>query len=677
MIRLSQSLRRRSSAFAGTFNYTVYVQTGDRPKAGTDANVYIVLHGEGDQQSKETKLDVLFHDDFERGQLDKFKLKYQPFSTLEYIELWRDTSGFKHEWHIDTIMVVNKETKIKTVFPIFRWIRPNYRYKFFPLDTSLPQYDQQRDQRQRELEEKRLLYELEPKSPGLPPQVKTLPLDEQFSFDYTWDIAKKRTKLILTSKLVRLTTGNWKTLDDIENIYTKKVFVKPSDLNRWRDDEAFGLQRIAGVNNVFIQLCKNIPSKFLVTDDMLEPFLEGLTLPLALSDRRVFIVDYDILENCPSRPDTKVCAPMALFFLRNDGSLVPIAIQLNQTPAEDNPVFLPSDPPFTWILAKMWFNNADVCVHQAITHLGFTHLIMEGVAVVTHRQLSQSHPVFKLLAPHFLYLIAINSRAVDKLMCPSGWIEDTMAIGVEGFHELIRRYKAKWRIDLEGTLPADLRQRGVDDPELLKQYHFRSDALLIYEAIKKYVTDYLKIYYDTDDTVLADEEIQNWRAEMVKPEGDQGLGIQGIPGNSGKFTSKEQIVTVCTCIIYTCSVGHAAANFKQYDEYAFPLNYPTRLCGTPPTSKDALSEKDILLALPDKQTTLNTMIITKILSQKTTKSLGDFEVNYIYDPPAIQVVKEFREELKKISSTIKSLNKSRNPPFPYLDPLEVPNAISV
>lgn len=387
-------------------------------------------------------------------------------------------------------------------------------------------------------------------------------------------------------------------------------------------------------------------------------------------------MDYDILENCPSRPSTNICAPMALFFLRNDGCLVPIAIQLNQVPADDNPVFLPSDPPYTWILAKMWFNNADVCVHQAITHLGFTHLLMEGIIVVTHRQLSQSHPVFKLLAPHFLYLIGINARALEKLMGPSGWIEDVMAIGVEGFHELIRRYKSKWRMDVEGTLPSDLRQRGVDDPEILRRYHYRSDALLLYEVLRDYVYKYLKIYYETDDNVLADEEIQNWRAEMCKPEVDNGLGILGIPGDSGKFMSKDQVVTVCTSIIFTCSVGHAV-NFKQYDEYAFPPNYPTKLRGSPPTSKAALTEEDILSALPDKETTLNTMVITKILSQRTTKSLGDFEVNYVYDPAAVQVVKEFREDLKRISSKIKTLNKSRKPPYPYLDPAQVPNAISV
>ena len=34
-------------------------------------------------------------------------------------------------------------------------------------------------------------------------------------------------------------------------------------------------------------------------------------------------------------------------------------------------VFLPNDDQFTWILAKMWFNNADANVHQALCHFGW------------------------------------------------------------------------------------------------------------------------------------------------------------------------------------------------------------------------------------------------------------------------------------------------------------------
>lgn len=34
------------------------------------------------------------------------------------------------------------------------------------------------------------------------------------------------------------------------------------------------------------------------------------------------------------------------------------------------------------------------------------------------------------------------------------------------------------------------------------------------------------------------------------------------------------------------------------------------------------------------------MIITRILSERSTNALGDFEVNYTYDPAAVQIVEE-------------------------------------
>ncbi len=57
-----------------------------------------------------------------------------------------------------------------------------------------------------------------------------------------------------------------------------------------------------------------------------------------------------------------------------------------------------------------------------------------------------------------------------------------------------------------------------------------------------------------------------------------------MPGN-GKFEVKEDLIQVLTSIIFLSSVAHASANFNQYDEYAFPPNYPAILRGKIPDSK--------------------------------------------------------------------------------------------
>ena len=50
--------------------------------------------------------------------------------------------------------------------------------------------------------------------------------------------------------------------------------------------------------------------------------------------------------------------------------------------------------------------------------------------------------------------------------------------------------------------------------------------------------------------------------------------------------------------------------------------------------------EDIIKALPDRPTTLDIMIVTKILSSRGTKSLGDFEVQYIFEDKAREIVDE-------------------------------------
>ncbi|KAK7498738.1 hypothetical protein BaRGS_00010115, partial [Batillaria attramentaria] len=485
--------------------------------------------------------------------------------------------------------------------------------------------------------------------------VKSLPPDEQFSNEYKWDIVKTKAQLILTSKLVMLTSGNWDSLADIRNVYTEKIFNLPTGADRWSNDLFFGLQRVCSLNHSLIELCTAIPEKLPVTDEMLKPLLQGLTLQEALDQKRLFICDLKILEGLPVRPDFVLCAPIGLFFVDSQQQLRPVAIQLFQKPGPDNPIFLPTDHSLTWALVKMWYNNADAAYHQSLTHLGFTHLLMEGVVVSTHRH-----------------------RGLELLVCENGWVDKTMNFGIKGMFELIARGINSWRLDVHGTLPEDLKQRGLQDLNVLPCYHFRNDALLHYEAINKYVKKYVTLYYDTDEKLKEDWEVQAWAAELVKPRDNDkgGCGLLGVPGN-GQFTSVDQLITVVTSIIYTCSVSHASTNFPQYDEYGFPPNYPGLLRGTPPKTKAEVTEAAILWALPDRPTTLDIMIVTKILSQRGTKPIGDFEVQYVFDDKAREIVDDFRRDMAQISKKIKERNLRRNPPYTYLDPDIVPNSISI
>ncbi|XP_033639994.1 arachidonate 5-lipoxygenase-like [Asterias rubens] len=668
---------------AGHTHYKIYVKTGDRKGAGTDANIFIILHNANDVASKEVKLDRLFHDDFERGKTDDFKAKLpSDFGPVKRIELWRDTHGAFDAWYLEKIDIYETpkggERKGPYQFPVHRWIPGKKRVIFNEFDSLLPQHDPLKDtQRKEELAMHRKLYQFKSQAPeaGLPCQVVDLPSDEKFSFEYVFDLAKRKANLLLQSKISKKFTGKWHNLDDLSNVY-HGVFEKPSGMRMWKSDVEFGLQRLIRCNPTQIRLFKEIPEKFGVTDEIVGPFLEGLTIQEAIEVKKLYYVDYDILQGLPVKKGTPIISPIGLFFVNKDKNLVPVALQLEQEKGPENPIFIPSDPEYTWLLAKMWFNFADASYHQSATHLGLTHLAMESVAVSMHVSLSPSHPIFRLLSPHFLFLMAINSRGLALLISVDGWVDKTMNIGREGMFALIGRSFKRWRLDVNATLPKDLEERGVDDREALPNYHYRDDAILVYEAMEKYVRQVVEAHYLTPETIQNDYELLEWGRLMAAPQDQGGMEIRGVPVD-GKFATVEDIISTVTPIMFTCSVSHGVANFSQYDDYAFPPHYPAGMKMAPPKDKSPRTEEDILDNLPDKATTVDVMTVTRLLSEKTTNSLGDFEVQYGYCPISMAALEEFRKDLKRISSIIDTRNRAREHPYEYCNPRDIPNAISI
>ncbi|XP_071127742.1 allene oxide synthase-lipoxygenase protein-like [Mytilus edulis] len=657
-------------------SYNISVKTGDQKGAGEHVHVFIILHGKG-IQTNEFRLDNFFKHDFERGKVDNFSVSEINMSDVHTVELRRDNCCFFSHWYLEWIEITNKKNNITNIFPAMQWIKAKCHY-FIKHHTCLPQEDPFLETRKLELQTIKTEYQLEVKIPGLPAQVKNLPEDEKFSNHYKLKFALESILLKGESFKLLMTGGTeWENVDDIKTVYTK-AFGVPQSSKYFNDDTHFGRQRLTGLNSLLIERCTAIPQNFGVTEDMIKPFLEGKTMSQAMDGKKLFIVDLAILEDCPTkRDDLVMTCPLALFYFNNSKRLMPIAIQLFQQKGPNNPVFLPSDPVYTWMLAKMWYSLADSTYNQALTHLNNTHLMMEGISVVTKRNLALQHPILKLLNPHFLYLMAINSLALVQLIEPEGVIDNNTNAGIKGHFHIMRKSMSSWKLDLHGTLPEDLRSRGVFDQSILNgAYHMRDDALLLYDAIKTYVEKYVMLYYSTESSLTADYELQSWGEELIKSRDDGGVGILGVPGN-GKFQTTKQLVLTLTAIIYTCSVGHAAANFQQYDEYAAPFNYPYFLFGVPPKDKSPVNIETILKTIPNRKILLTIMSITKVLSEKATESLGDFEKQFIVDPRAIEVVEEFRQTLREVGTTIDLRNKKRDYPYDWLLPKSIPNSISI
>lgn len=81
-----------------------------------------------------------------------------------------------------------------------------------------------------------------------------------------------------------------------------------------------------------------------------------------------------------------------------------------------------------------------------------------------------------------------------------------------------------WRFDHENPI-TDLKQRGVFDKESLPKYPYREHALEVWGAIKSYVTDYVALYYKSEDDIADDYELQAFWNDIKRAHSSEGENI--------------------------------------------------------------------------------------------------------------------------------------------------------
>ncbi|XP_075656817.1 putative linoleate 9S-lipoxygenase 5 [Castanea sativa] len=469
------------------------------------------------------------------------------------------------------------------------------------------------------------------------------------------------------------------------------------DRSAWRTDEEFAREMLAGVNPVNISRLKEFPptSKLdpkvygdqnsTITREHIENSLDGLTIEEALKKNKLFILDHHdailpYLRRINST-STKTYASRTLLFLKNDGALKPLVIELSLPHPEGDQygaiskVYTPAEQGIEgsiWQLAKAYVAVNDSGYHQLISHWLNTHAVIEPFVIATNRQLSVLHPIYKLLHPHFRDTMNINAFARQILINGGGILEATVFPAKYSMEMSSVVYK-DW-VFPEQTLPADLLKRGmaVKDPNsphglrlVIEDYPYAVDGLEIWSAINSWVKDYCSFYYKTDSVVQRDAELQSWWKELR----EQGHGDKKDEPWWPKMQTREELVETCTLIIWIASALHAAVNFGQYPYAGYLPNRPTisrRFMpeeGTP--AYDELKSDPDNVYLKTITAQLQTLIgvsLIEILSRHSTDEvyLGQRDTReWTFDTEPLEAFDRFGKKLAEIEDRIVTMNNDK------------------
>ncbi|KAL3999916.1 metalloproteinase inhibitor 2 [Sarotherodon galilaeus] len=586
-------------------SYDVIIFTGNPAFATAFNSIYINLVGTAGE-SKRTHLKRLTPS-FYRGAVSHFIVSCPKFlGKLVMIKLDKQKRFLQDSWYPAKVEV--KSPKNKTYhFPIYHWITDSEVYCFREGTGFWDVYAQ-----------------------GIPQCIKadsiqSLPYDVHFSFTKTAEMK-----------------------------YTATLFI---NIGR---KTLFGYQFLNGVNPMLIRCCKALPKNFPVTGDMVS-LHGGGSLADEMMKGNIFLCDYKLLDgvqpNTINRKKQYLMAPLILLQKTPDNKLMPIAIQLKQKPAKDNPIFLPTDSEYDWLLAKIFVRSADFNFYEVSVHLLRTHLLAEVFTVSLLHNLPMLHPLYKLLMPHTRYTLQINVLARQLLISKTGVLTRFAASGGKGVITILQKSLSSLTYS-SLCIPDDIAERGLKD---VPNFYYRDDGLKLWEIIFRFVKEILTSYYKTDAEVQKDSELQKWIQDIY----EHGFLSQASTGIPQKFSTVDEMVKFVTMVIFTCSAQHSAVNSGQYDFGAWMPNSPVTLQLPPPTKKGKASEKSMLDTFPDIQTTVHGMAVMWLLSKQSSDSYP--EEHFTEEVPC-QKIKDFQVQLKRLSAEIKARNSGLDLPYTYLDP---------
>ena len=317
---------------------------------------------------------------------------------------------------------------------------------------------------------------------------------------------------------------------------------------------------------------------------------------------------------------------------------------------------------------------ADGNYHELFVHLARTHLVIEAFTVATHRNLASIHPLNVLLLPHFEGTLFINNSAATSLIAEGGPIDQIFAGKISQSQASAGADRLAFDF-YDNMPPNDFEKRGVANSMTLPDYPYRDDAMLVWNAIKQWASNYINIYYADDDAVKGDTELSAWVQALI----DDGK-VKGFK----PIDSKDQLIDVVTMVIFTASAQHAAVNFPQSSIMTYAPAVSGALWG--PTNPQGNTEQGWLATLAPLNLASQQLDLLHLLGGVYYRMLGNYQSNHFpygqwfTDARIIgpgEALDKFKQSLLVVENQINSNNAKRQIPYTYLLPSKIPMSINI
>lgn len=339
-------------------------------------------------------------------------------------------------------------------------------------------------------------------------------------------------------------------------------------------DGLFAQQRFCGPQTSFLTRVIQMPPWVPDNPDLLKKMEDG----------RLFSVNYSIFAEYQLKQGVSLPKIVGIFSVSVNGD----SHKAECFYVEDT--LVTKDSPGMWEYAKLCFQLNDIVGFYVINRTCGSFLFLEPIVLHFYACISKKHPLYALFNPVF-FGHANACRWVRKLVLKEkGAIGCLLPLTSAGTRDIVKAAYAGWSFD--STSPTfKLSQRHLTDA---RGFAYAEDTLEIYQVVQQTMISFVDKFYNADEDIANDGELQNWVSQVADPEKGK---VRGFPS---RINDRDDLIDVLSRIFHQFVFERCMINFSQYDHMTFMPTFPTFLSKW---SSKPLTSEDVIRLLSGEQRT--------------------------------------------------------------------------